>query len=133
MSLFLIESVLFFAGCGFALWRGGGPERLASAGFLVAWGLTLLCSRLEHLMQRTGVLAVDAAVLVLLFALALRTRRKWTVWAAVFQLLNVATHAAVLFDRHIHNYAFASTLILWSFLVLGALVVGTLQAPKAAR
>jgi hypothetical protein len=129
--LIVVEIVLFVAGCLYALWRGGAPERLSGAVFLVAWGVSFVVeNRAAEAVRQPGVLAVDAALLVFLCVLALRTRRPWAVWASVFQLLEVTSHVAVALDARVRTTAFLSALVMWSFLVLGALVRGTFAADR---
>lgn len=109
---------------GFALWRGGRPERWVAVANVLAWILTPLAYRTDLIDPQWGVFLVDVAFLVLLAALAMTTDRNWLLFAAAFQLLAVMTHIAIAVDRGVRTLAYFRGLVIWSYLVLGALAVG---------
>jgi hypothetical protein len=109
---------------GFALWRGGRPERWVAVANVLAWILTPLAYRNDLIDPQWGVFLVDVAFLVLLAALAMTTDRNWLLFAAAFQLLAVMTHIAIAVDRGVRTLAYFRGLVIWSYLVLGALAVG---------
>ncbi len=112
--------------CGFALWRGGRPERVAAAACLVAWVATRLAYNYAgRIDTQWGILAVDIGFLAVLVYLALTTDRLWLLFAAAFQLLGVAIHLAITLDRAIRAVAYIQALIIWSYLVLLSLAIGT--------
>jgi hypothetical protein len=113
------------ASCGFALWRGGRPERAAAATCLAAWVATRLAYNSGNWIDpQWGVLAVDVAFLAVLVYLALTTDRAWLLFAAAFQLLGVAIHVAITIDRGIRASAYISALVIWSYLILLSLSWG---------
>jgi len=109
---------------GFALWRGGRPERWVAVANVLAWILTPLAYRNDLIDPQWGVFLVDVAFLVLLAVLAMTTDRNWLLFAAAFQLLAVMTHIAIAVDRGVRTLAYFRGLVIWSYLVLGALAVG---------
>lgn len=109
---------------GFALWRGGRPERWVAVANVLAWILTPLAYRNNLIDPQWGVFLVDVAFLVLLAALAMTTDRNWLLFAAAFQLLAVMTHIAIAVDRGVRTLAYFRGLVIWSYLVLGALAAG---------
>lgn len=109
---------------GFALWRGGRPERWVALANLLAWILTPLAYRNDLIDPQWGVFLVDVGFLVLLAGLAMTTDRNWLLFAAAFQLLAVMTHIAIAVDRGVRTLAYFRGLVIWSYLVLGALAVG---------
>lgn len=109
---------------GFALWRGGRPERWVALANLLAWILTPLAYRNTLIDPQWGVFLVDAGFLVLLAGLAMTTDRNWLLFAAAFQLLAVMTHIAIAVDRGVRTLAYFRGLVIWSYLVLAALAVG---------
>ncbi len=110
---------------GFALWRGGWPERVASVANLLAWLVSPFAENgRDWVDPQWGLLAVDAAFLGVLLVLALRTDRTWLLWACAFQLLGVVTHGAMMADRSVGAWAYLTASVIWSYLVLAALAVG---------
>ena len=93
---------------------------------IVAWIATIVVqNRHDWLAPQWGVLAVDVAFLLLLLWFVVRSSRLWILPAAAFQLLAVVTHAAILADDGLRAWAYVTALILWSYLVLITLGVGT--------
>jgi hypothetical protein len=112
--------------CGFALWRGGRPERLAAAACVVAWLATYLAEdRANWVDPQWGILIVDALLLAVMLWLALTADRLWTLGAAAFQLLAVVTHGAMLADRTMGGWAYMTGGVIFSYLVIASIGVGT--------
>ena len=119
--------------CGFALWRGGGPERRAAVAIGAAWIGSMLVDVDGWRGVQWGIMAVDMVLLAYLAALTVGSRRTWLLFATAFQLLIVATHFAFVFDPAVGNLGFFSAYYLWSWLELGCLVWGAAVAPRPAR
>lgn len=121
---------LFYVGtCAFTWVRGGRPERLAMV-ILIAdfqlshWMIKPLASRyngVEHAM-----LLVDMAALVALYALSLVSSRYWPAWMAALQGCVVAGHVNGL-RPDILPFAYGNIVALWSYLLLGMLIIATLR------
>jgi hypothetical protein len=111
----------------FALWRGGRPERvIALAGLLASVASAVLQTDPNDLINpQWGDLVVDLAYLGLVLWFALRSDRHWTLWAAAFQLLGVVTYVARMADLRVGAKAPFTASVIWSYLVLAALAVGT--------
>ena len=121
-----VWAVVMFAVSAFALWRGGRTERAVAVANIVAWIATIVVqTRHDWLAPQWGVLAVDVLFLLLLLWFVVRSSRLWILPAAAFQLLAVVTHAAILADGGVRAWAYVTALILWSYLVLITLAVGT--------
>jgi hypothetical protein len=119
---------------GYALWRGGPPERLVGAVNLVAWLITRVVEdRKDWFDTQWGILSVDIVFLAVLVWLALTRDRWWILFAAAFQLLGVVTHMAILADTQVRSLAYLRSLAIWSYLVLAALAVGTVFADRRRR
>jgi hypothetical protein len=117
------------ATCGFALWRGGRPERIMALAFLIAsFSQPLVLNTSNWLDPQWGVLAVDCALLALLIGLALRTDRTWVLFCSAFQLLSVIIHVAILVDRSVAPLPYRRGLVIWSYLALVTLAWGSWQA-----
>jgi hypothetical protein len=122
--------VALLAVCAIAAGRGRTEERLAAAGNLGAWVVTRLVfvARSEHI--QWPVLAVDAAFLVLLLWLAMRSGRFWPLFAAAFQLLGVLTHIASALDSTLGGWTYLTAALLWNYLVLFTIGYAAWTAPR---
>jgi hypothetical protein len=81
--------------CGYALWRGGIPERIASAVLLADWLVTPIIDVNSDLMQiHLGVFAFDAILGIVLLVLALKSDRYWPLWMTGFQGFELLMHVA---------------------------------------
>ena len=110
----------------FALWRGGAPERsIAVANVVASLASGLVEDRQQWFDPQWGVLAVDLLFLAVLVGFALTANRAWTLFASAFQLLGVVTHAAMMADHKVSPWAYITAGVIWSYLVLIALAVGT--------
>ena len=121
-----VWAVVMFAVSAFALWRGGRTERVVAVANIAAWLVTIVVqNRHNWLDPQWGVFSVDVAFLVLLLWCVVRSNRLWILPAAAFQLLAVVTHAAILADDGVRAWTYMTALILWSYLVLITLGIGT--------
>lgn len=81
--------------CGYAAWRGGGPERTAAAMLLTAVVATHLVHppmSSRYLSVDIGALIVDLILWIAFLGLALTADRYWPMWIAATQSLGTAAH-----------------------------------------
>jgi hypothetical protein len=124
-TLFL---ALLLAACGYAVRRGGGPERLTAFAFLTAYIITIVVRSYKserYFNIETGVFVVDALLFIIVFAIMLRANRVWPIWMSVFLLMAVGGHIAKLFDPHVIRTAYQIMLSLWSWPAALLLIVAT--------
>ena len=112
--------------CGYAIWRGGWPERLAAITLALNW---VGCEALEdfnvaHKAQPV-VFGIDVAYAVLLLVLLTVTERIWVIFAFAMQGLIVLTHIAAALDPVVSRWDFFNTYFVWSYAVLVAMLLGT--------
>lgn len=119
--------------CALAIWRGRDEERLAAAGLLANWALTLVVYRSRSQETQWAMLALDSALLALYMWIALRTRRFWPLPVAGFQLLCVVTHVAHAVDARVTGWAYITAGIVWSYLILFTIGYGAWTAPRYAE
>lgn len=99
MIVILAFNLFLLLTSGYAIWKGGKPERWAGAAFLLAAAATLLMNlpRQAHFQSlEVEVLVIDAALLALLIFLALRANRYWPLWMVAIHASTVAVHFAKL-------------------------------------
>jgi hypothetical protein len=121
-----VWAVLMLLVSVYALLKGGAPERIVAVANVIAWLASPLAENVgDWADPQWGLLAVDAAFLAVLLALAMTTDRTWLLWASAFQLLAVATHAAMMADRSVGAWAYITAGVIWSYLVLASLAAGT--------
>ena len=128
----MVWTVAIILVCAFALWKGERIERTVAIAFMAAWLLTLIVDdRWRWGDPQWNVIAVDVALLVVLAGLAMTTGLNWLLFAAAFQLLGVATHLAIIVEPRFVAKTYLTGLILWSYLVIASLAVGTWIAWRA--
>lgn len=119
--------------CGGGILRGGADERATAAAFLIGWAANaILLDRSWPAVQTAG-LVIDFLFFLFLLAVSLRTTRFWPLVACGFQLLAVLTHAAKLVDRGVAQWAYITAGVIWTYLVLIAMAVGTWNVWRAGR
>jgi len=64
--------------------------------------------------------------LAVMLWVALKSHRRWPLWAAGFQVIDVAIYLAFIADRHVGAWAAYTAIAFWSYLILVAIVVGVL-------
>lgn len=130
----MVWTVAIILVCAFALWKGGRVEKVVAVAFMAAWLITLIVEDRWHWGNtQWNVLAVDIALLVLLTWLAMAKGVNWLLFAAAFQLLGVVTHLAIIVDPRFVARTYVAGLIIWSYLAIGALAVGTWIAWRERR
>jgi hypothetical protein len=128
MLKLLVFNSLLLVCCGYALLRGGAPERFGAGIFLVATASTVLAasgpaSRFGSV--ELGILIVDVGMLLALSILALRAERFWPLWVTALQLIGAAGHAIKLADPEGFPWTYAFALAFWSYPMLLILALGT--------
>ena len=126
----LVFFTVFFAACGYALWRGGAPERAVAAAFLVAGLATPLLDLPE--VQRfysvsVGVFAIDLLLLAALLAIALRADRFWPLLVVSLQAIIIIAHLVKFANPDLIRRAYSMMIAVWSYPQLLLLVVGTVR------
>lgn len=128
MLRILFFDALLLACCSYALARGGPPERIVGGALLAAYAATILSySGLAERFYRIelAVFAVDAILLLVLTAVALRADRGWPLVLAGLQLDTVGAHLLKLFDVEMIRVTYALMIAVWSYPMIAALAVGT--------
>lgn len=126
----VILFILLWLGCsGYALLRGGAPEKIGGAMFLVAALLSAAVeqpqgSRFDSI--EVGVLLVDFAVLAGFVTLAIMADRFWPLWMSGMQGVALLSHFAVAISPDIIPWGYWKALTLWSYPMLLLLAGATM-------
>jgi hypothetical protein len=119
--------------CGGAFWKGQRDEQVAAGGLLLAVMVTVLLRDPRWVGPQWGAFIADVCLVLLLTAVALRSRRYWPLFAAAFQLLCVVIHVARIFDPGVHGWAYATGEVIFTQWVFFAVGVGTINSWRASR
>ena len=116
--------------CGYALLRGGAPERIGALAYGADWALTPAVQLHPLARLQWGVLGLDTIAALVLLGLALRSDRWWPLLAAALSLLVLVEHLGYAAAPHGLAWAYFAGEEIWSYAVLLALVLGTaFEAP----
>jgi hypothetical protein len=114
--------------CGYAWWKGGGPERLAATIYFAGVVLTHVAQSVAGTgwsSVEAGVFAVDVAVLCGLAAVALMAERFWPLWLTALHLLGTTGHMVKMADPSLIRWGYAFIIAVWSYPMLALIVFGT--------
>lgn len=115
---------------GYALWRGGVPERVAGTmllGAALATTLMPVTPGESYYMLHTRLLTIDLVLLILLVALAARANRFWPLWLSALQLVAIGVHGVRAYDPHILPIVYARIVGEIAYPMLALLVIGTVR------
>ena len=120
--------------CGYALWKGGKPERIGGAAMLLAWIVQpFAVDTNAWLNPQYAAFATDVPLLAVLVWLALRGDRWWPMWAVAFHFLGMVMAIIIVVDPRVRPLAYMTALGMWSYLTVIALVVGTWREARRRR
>lgn len=112
----------------YALWAGGGPERVAATVYalsVVVTHLALLASNQHWRNLEIGVLIVDAATFAIFVLIALRADRFWPLWVSALLGIALLGHLGRFVMPDTYWLAYAKVLAMWSYPILALMVMGT--------
>jgi hypothetical protein len=121
---------------GYALFRGGAPERLVALFMVVAAVATGLMSPQgppDFTRLVRALLMIDLAFLVAVMAVALFADRYWPLWIAALQLTTLAVHGVRVYDPTLVPYAYAWTVAKAAYLMLFLLIAGVWRHEARTR
>src|SRR5882757_7154799 len=130
MTVPMIFNTLLGLCAGFAIWRGGAPERVAAGSLLLAALATALSfTAFQGRFQRPeiGVMVTDMLLVAALYSLALRSNRIWPMLLAALQLSSVLVHLAKIVDLAMAAWVYQFLLKIWAYPMIALLVVGTVR------
>ena len=125
-----MEHAFYFFGAlllvnAYALTRGGAPEKIVAACYLLSYTVTVIATRTATDLYSAviiNVLIIDICLAVALTSLSLYANRYWTMWAASLQIVAILAHLAMLILPGVVNEAYKTTLLIWSYASLPLLM-----------
>jgi hypothetical protein len=135
----MIATIYFFmlTVCGgYALLRGGGPERLCAWLMIVGTVFTMIAlpgptDRYQHV--EIGLFAVDMSLFAAFAALAVRSERFWPMWISSMQLVAAMSHITPLIVHDPLPWAYAVAIQCWSYPMLIMLAWATARHRDRVR
>ncbi len=116
---------------GLAAWRGRWEERTIAFGMVVdSLAANVFQNTHDWTAPQWADLAIDGGYLIVMVWVALRSNRMWPLFAAAFQLIDVAIYLAFIADGRVGALAPYFAIAIWSYLILIVIVIGTLTRPK---
>ena|ERR1700761_5471466 len=120
--------LMLLGSCGYAIWRGGPPERIIGGLLISAALLTLMVGHpTQYSHVELGVFAIDISLLLALIWVALKADRLWPMVLAALHLDSTAVHILKLFDTELIGVTYAVMIVVWSYPMLLVLAIGTLR------
>ena len=121
---------------GYAIARGGAPERIAGLVLLLAAMATWLVQNavvLPYAHVGVGASLIDVLLLGGLLALAMRADRFWTMWMVALHALGTSAHIAKAIDPDGDRLAYAILVKVWSYPIILILAVATIRHQRRVR
>ena len=128
MGVNVFYLVLLIASCGYAIARGGAPERIGMAiiaGNAVLTFFLVSAPPIRFRGVEIGVFSVDVLAFLGFVALALRANRFWPIWVSALQGLGVLGSLAMMLHPRVIPWAYAVVLSIWSYPILALIALGT--------
>lgn len=134
------QSIIYYSllglTCGFALWRGGGPERTVALLFVaasIASDNAYAIGTDKYLNVELGVLLVDLALLASLAAVMILANRFWPIAMVSLHALGVLAHWVRAQEASMFAPTYNALLSLWSYPMLLILVMATVRHRRRLR
>jgi hypothetical protein len=135
-------SFLFFLlwltlGCGYALTRGGPPERVAAglmvAAFAAGIPVHMAFGAAGYRSAALSAVAIDVLLLGALIVLAWRSTRFWPLWMAACQLAAVLSHVVKLVDPAMQATGYAIQAQIWAYPMVPLAAIGAWRFQRRLR
>ncbi|MCH4150610.1 MAG: hypothetical protein LKF30_01465 [Sphingobium sp.] len=127
MTVFLAYLVALLITCLYLYWYGGRTGLWSGAVLLSMALISAALALTEHnyVVLQPRMLLCDTVSLALKFAIALKSRRRWPIWVAAFQLNTVLASSAIMLAPAFRNDFYYAMATIWAVPTLVVMVVGT--------
>ena len=125
--LYLTYLAFMTSCCGYALFRGGKPERIGAGIVIVASFFTsdLAPHGLGWAGASMNLVLIDSLTMSAVTVLALTSNRYWPMWFAGFCLVGLMTHVAAAAMPEFAPKAYSLSQGFWAYPAIGAMALGT--------
>jgi hypothetical protein len=124
----VVFNLLLVAVCGYALWRGGAPERIAAALFAGAAATTFALMYGYSFRAISGLyLLVDLGLFVAITLLSLWADRFWPLWVAALQLMVLAAHGVRATHPELLPFIYYVATAKLAYPMIAMLAIGTVR------
>jgi len=127
MLIVVVFNCLLVSCAAYAFVRGGAPEKVVAAAFIVAaaasYAVIPAQGRFHGL--EFGLLSIDAGLLVVLVAVALSANRFWPIWIASLQLFALLVHVARAYQEDVLPIVYFAVISRIAYPMLAMLAIGT--------
>ncbi len=124
------------AASGYAILRGGAPERLTGMALLLAALSTGIVERnVPSLFSglELGVMVVDLILLAVMIVITLSADRFWPAWVTALHTLGTGAHLARAISPDVIRLVYALLSAAWSYPIVLLLVIGTARHSQRIR
>ena len=124
------------AASGYAILKGGAPERLTGLALLLAAGSTGLIQRTIPALfsgLEVGVMLVDLTLLAVMTVITLKADRFWPAWVTALQAVGTGAHLARAVSPDVIRLVYAVLSAVWSYPIVLLLVIGTIRHSQRIR
>ncbi len=124
------------AASGYALLRGGAPERLTGLALLLAAVSTGIAQRNVPVLfagLEVSVMIVDLILLAVMIVITLHADRFWPAWVTALHTLGTGAHLARAVNPDVMRLVYAVLSAAWSYPIVLLLVIGTLRHARRIR
>jgi hypothetical protein len=119
---------------GYALWRGGKPERIAAVTMVVMIVTSRFVEDLRFLPgPQWGLAIVDFAFVGLLLWMTVHYKRSWTMVTAGLQLTIIAAHIVLVLKPDIDRWVYIALLNMLGYGVIGTIGWGAWRQARLSR
>ena len=126
----LIWYISSFSVAALAAWRGRWEERTIAFGMVIDSVASPMLQNHDWKATQWADLGLDVVYLMVMVWVALRSNRRWPLWATGFQIIDVAIYLAFMADVRVGAWASYTAIAIWGYLILIVIVVGTLGRPR---
>jgi hypothetical protein len=125
----IVFNLLLLTTSGYAVLRGGAPERMTGWLLIAAAAMTWIVPpwHVSYFDPEAGIFAIDVLLLLALVVIALKADRFWPLVMAAMQLDSIAAHILKVFDADLIPITYALMITVWAYPMQFILVAGTIR------
>ncbi len=127
MTHILVFNLVLIVACGYALWVGGAPERVAALVFAGAAAASYAVPYSGFHVVEAPLFVIDLLTLIALALIALAANRFWPLYVTALQLLTVAVHAVKAYQPTLAFWMYGGAVGKMAYPTLVLLAIGVIR------